>query len=53
MSEKKLKKIRFCRNSNFIRESTESAVRGCSSVNSQGKYQWRRPVIVKLKDLSL
>ena len=35
MSEKKLKKIRFCRNSNFIRESTESAVRGCSSVNSQ------------------
>ena len=47
--EKITQNLAFVENSNFIRASTEAAVRGCFGINSKGKS----PVIVTLQDLSI
>ena len=43
------KDLNIVENGNFIRVSTEAAVRGCKFT---GKYKQRTPIIVKLQDLN-
>ena len=50
--EKIAENLDFVENSNFITERTEAAARRCSDINSQVKYLWWSPIIVKMEDLS-
>ena len=43
----------FVEVSNFIRGSTEAAIRECSGINLIGKHTWRSPILAKFHDLCL